>query len=180
MNRVISVRDAARDMALDAEDIALVERMVSPLDAIRALLEASRFIAALRLQMRLMPRGYVVPWVCQCANDMRLSASDREGVAVAEAWLRASDEAHRRAAMAYAERARYTGVGALAAASAGWSSGVLVDSKGEAVADVGEHMMAVAAAGALLSLAATTDDTQGVCRQFVEEAMSLVLPSERL
>ncbi|KAG9598605.1 hypothetical protein KCV01_g8616, partial [Aureobasidium melanogenum] len=162
---VSAVRDAARDMALDAEDIALVERMVSPPEAIRALLEASRFIAALRLQMRLMPRGYVVPWVCQCANDMRLSASDREGVAMAEAWLRTRDEAHRRAAMAHAEHARYTGVGALAAASAGWSSGVLVDTKGQTVAEVGEHMMAVAAAGALLSLAATTDDMPGVCRQ---------------
>lgn len=166
-------------MRLNTGAVALLDDSMSPFEAVHVLLRKSEATMALRLQMRVMPRGYVVPWVCECASQVPLSVTDLQGVRLAEAWAATRGEADRLAALAYAEAAAYVGAGPLIAACAGWSGGTLVDARGTVVGTVGDHLQAHAAAGAIISLAACSGQVEERCHDFVERAMAL-LPVEVL
>lgn len=169
-----SITRAASDMGLEPAAMGRLRNGMTPRAAVQALLDGGLAGAALRLQMRLLPRGYVVPWLCQCAAGMALGEEDRAGLRLAEAWLRERGESTRRKAIAYAASRHYVGAGALIAASAGWSEGFLLDASGKEVAPVAAHLMAVVAAGALLTLAAAGDDFDARCRAFVTSALGLL------
>ncbi|UPG84772.1 hypothetical protein L2Y94_15810 [Luteibacter aegosomatis] len=165
----------AADAGLETAAMAVLDDGMGARAAVVALLEAGRAPCALRLQMHLMPRGYVVPWVCECARESVLSVEDAHGLRLAERWLRLRDDASRDAALAHAQERDYADAGALAAACAGWAEGHLVDGQGQAVVPA-PHMAAAAAAGALLMLAAcregmTMDDA---CAAYVRGGLGLL------
>jgi hypothetical protein len=172
----LTITLAARDMGLGASVIALLRDDMTERAAIRALVEHDDAGAALRLALRLMPRGYVVPWLCQCARAEALDDDALDGLLLAEAWLRERGEPRRRHALAFAAERHYVGVGALVAASAAWSEGFLLDGEGREVAPVAPQMMAVVAAAALLILASTRADFDAQCRAFAASAMGLLPP----
>ncbi|MET0254504.1 MAG: hypothetical protein ABWZ85_01685 [Luteibacter sp.] len=174
----LTITSAARDMGLDASLASLLRDDMRERRAVETLLAQGDVPAALRLGLRLMPRGYVVPWLCQCARAEDLDDEAREGLRFAEAWLRDPSEARRREALAFAARHHYVGVGALIAASAGWSEGFLLDADGNDVAPVATQLMAVVAAAALLTLASPSPDFDARCRAFVSAAMGLLPPED--
>lgn len=169
-----TITKAAQEMGLEPVAIKRLRNGMDPRTAVQALLDSNLPGAALRLQMRLLPRGYVVPWICQCAAEVTLAEDDQDGLRLAETWVRERDEENRRAALAHAASHHYVGAGALIAASAGWSEGFLLDAAGNEVVPVAAHLMAVVAAGALLSLAAAGDDFDACCRGYVTRALGLL------
>ena len=169
-----SITKAAQEMGLEPVAMKRLRNGMDARTAVQALLDSNLPGAALRLQMRLLPRGYVVPWICQCAAEAPLDDDDRDGLRLAETWVRERDEANRRAALAHAAQHHYVGAGALIAASAGWSEGFLLDAAGKEVAPVAAHLMAVVAAGALLTLAASGKDFDTCCRSYVTRALDLL------
>jgi transposase len=167
---------AARDMELGVNAIALLRDDMNERAAVRALLDHGNAGAALRLALRLMPRGYVVPWLCQCVRAEALDDDALDGLLVAEAWLRERGEPRRRNALAFAAERYYVGIGALVAASAAWSEGFLLDGEDKEVVPVAPQLMAVMAAAALLTLASTRTDFDAQCRAFVAAAIGLLPP----
>lgn len=167
--------EKASAAGLDAASLARLDDGMGARAAVVALLDAGEAPCALRLQMHLMPRGYVVPWVCECARESTLSAEEAHGLRLAERWLRMRDDASRDAALAYAQRRGYADAGALAAACAGWAEGQLLDGQGRAIAP-GPHMAAAAAAGALLMLAAQREGTamDDACAAYVRGGLGLL------
>jgi len=173
-----SVSDVAREIGLDDAALQRLHVGIAQRDAVRSLVDEGMAGAAVRLLVRLLPRSYVVPWLCQCATTASLAKTEREGVRLAEAWSRDRGEAHRRAALAHAAARHYVGVGALVAATAGWSEGFLLDADGKEVAPVATHLMAVVAGAALLTLAASGDDFEACCRALVDAGLPLLRPEE--
>ncbi|WP_052191155.1 hypothetical protein [Luteibacter sp. 9133] len=174
----LTIGTAAREMGLDSSLLPLLRDDMSERAAVRTLLAHGDVPAALRLAMRLMPRGYVVPWLCQCVRDSAPDDATHEGLTLAQAWLDERSETRRRAALAYAAACHYVGAGALIAASAGWSEGFLLDGEGRDVAPVAVPLMAVVAAAALLTLASSSPDFDVHCRAFVGSAMELLPPED--
>jgi len=172
----LTITWAARDMGLDANAIALLRDDMTERTAVRALIDHDDTGAALRLALRLMPRGYVVPWLCQCVRAEALDDDALDGLLVAEAWLRERGEARRRSALAFASERHYVGIGAMVAASAAWSEGFMLDGEGREVAPVAPQLMAIVASAALLTLASTRPDFDAQCRAFVASAMGLLPP----
>lgn len=169
-----SITKAAQEMGLEPVALKRLRNGMDARTAVQALLDSNLPGAALRLLMRLLPRGYVVPWICQCASETPLDEDDRDGLRLAQTWIRERDEANRRAALAHAASHHYVGVGALIAASAAWSEGFLLDAAGKEVVPIAAHLMAVVAAGALLTLAAGGNDFDARCRAFVTRALDLL------
>jgi len=172
----LTITLAARDMGVGANAVALLDDDMTERAAIRALVDNGDAGAALRLALRLMPRGYVVPWLCQCVRAEALDDDALDGLLVAEAWLRERGEPRRRSALAFAAERDYVGIGALVAASAAWSEGFLLDGEGREVSPVAPQLMAIVAAAALLTLASTCPDFDAQCRAFVASAMELLPP----
>lgn len=173
-----TIPDLAREIGLDAAALGRLYPGIASRDAVRALVDDGMPGAAVRLLVRLLPRSYVVPWLCQCAAAAPLADEEREGVRLAETWSHGRGEAHRRAALAYAGSRHYVGIGALVAATAGWSEGFLLDAEGKDVAPVATHLMAVVAGAALLTLAASGDDFETCCRALVDAGLPLLRPEE--
>ncbi|SEM93133.1 hypothetical protein SAMN02800694_2182 [Luteibacter sp. UNCMF331Sha3.1] len=178
MTQTPSVPDVAREIGLDDTALRRLHAGIAQRDAIRSLIDDGMPGAAVRLLVRLLPRSYVVPWLCQCATTAPLAEDEREGVRLAEAWSRDRSETHRRAALAHAAARHYVGVGALVAATAGWSEGFLLDADGKEVAPVATHLMAVVAGAALLTLAAAGDDFEAGCRALVDAGVPLLRSEE--
>jgi len=174
----LTIRAAAREMGLDAQAIARLRDDMTERAAVRALLDHGDVGGALRMGLRLMPRGYVVPWLCQCVRAEAPEGDVLDGLLVAEAWLRERAEPRRRSALAFAAERHYVGTGALVAASAAWSEGFLLDGEGRDVAPVAAQLMAVVAAAALLSLASPFTDFDARSRAFVASAMALLPPED--
>lgn len=128
-----ALRQACEEMEIDAGARALLAAETAPQAAVAALLEHGRVQDALRLLARLLPRRYVVAWLCQCARDEALAPADRAGAALAERWVREPSEAHRRDAYEFASAAGYRTLGAWLAASAGWAGGSLAPAQQPAV-----------------------------------------------
>lgn len=174
----LTITSAAQEMGLDPSLLPLLRDDMGEREAVRALVAYGDVPAALRLAMRLMPRGYVVPWLCQCVREGAPDDATRDGLALAQAWLDERSETRRRAALAFAAGRNYVGAAALIAASAGWSEGFLLDGEGRDVAPVAAPLMAVVAAAALLTLASSSPDFDVHCRAFVESAMALLPPED--
>jgi hypothetical protein len=168
----------AREMGLDVHAVARLRDDMTERSAVRALLDHGAVGDALRMALRLMPRGYVVPWLCQCVRAETPEGDALDGLLVAEAWLRERGEPRRRSALAFAAERHYVGIGALIAASAAWSEGFLLDGEGREVAPVAAQLMAVVAAAALLTLASTFTDFDARCRAFVASAIALLPPED--
>ncbi|MDN7808265.1 MULTISPECIES: DUF6931 family protein [Burkholderia] len=148
-----AILDAARQMRLAAPAMARLDAAMSPHAAVRALLDAGLAADALSLLARLLPHRYAVAWVCQCGRGETLAAPDQAGLALAEAWVRDPAEAHRADAAAFAAEHRYRGIGAWAAAAAGWTGGNL-NPRAEQPTPPPAHLCAIAAMAALNYLAA--------------------------
>lgn len=174
----LTITAAAREMNLAPGVALLLEDDMTERAAVRALLDHGNTDAALRLALRLMPRSYVVPWLCQCVRAEAPADDVLDGLLAAEAWLRERGEPRRRAALAVAAGHQYVGIGALVAASAAWSEGFLLDGEGREVAPVAPQLMAVVAAAALLTLASTFADFEARCLAFVASAMGLLTREE--
>lgn len=149
-----NIKQAAAQMELAQEADALLRDDMTPRAAVQALIDAGQVQEALKLLARLLPKRYVVAWLCQCARDQQLSVEDRAGLSLAEHWARDPSEANRRAAYEFASRGGYQALGAWLAASAGWADGSLAPAQQEVPVPPGEHLTAVAAVAALNMLAA--------------------------
>lgn len=172
-----SLPDVAQAMGILPASLTTLHPGSLPGEAIRALLEEGQPGTALRLLAGWLPRGYVVPWACQCVRDGQLSAVDGEGLTLAESWLRHRRETDRASALAFAARQRFVGIGPMLAAGAGWSTGNLTDAAGKAIGPVPLPLMPRMAAGAVLLAAASSPVFASCCRAFAETGLTL-LPTE--
>ena len=107
-----AVMRACQEMEIPAEACALLSPAMSPHAAVSALVEAGQIREALKLLTYLLPRRYVVAWLCQCARGEALDDEDRAGAALAEQWVRDPSERNRRAAYEFANAGGYESIGA--------------------------------------------------------------------
>jgi hypothetical protein len=173
-----NIQQAAAQMELSTEAGAALRDGMAPRDAVDALLAADQAEAALKLLTRLLPKRYVVAWVCQCARDQPLPVEAKAGASLAEKWVRDPSEENRRAAFEFASAGHYRSLGAWLAASAGWAGGSLAPAQQEMKVPPPEHLTAVAAAAAVTMLAAL-DREQYAARRlgFIQRALELLGPS---
>lgn len=165
---------ACIDMDLDAEITEQVRSAPAPRAAVRTLVDAGELGAALALAARLLPRRYLVAWACQCARFDQLDEEDRVGAALAEGWVRATDEPTRSAAAAFADAGGYRSIGTWLAASAGWSGGSLAPAELDCVPPP-DHLSAVAALAALNMAAAKVPVELEQRRQrYLDQALTLL------
>lgn len=174
MKRILAGAAAA---ALDDTATAHLRDGMTARDAVETLLAAGLPACALRLQVHLMPQGYVLPWVCGCVRHGDLPEDEARGFRLAERWMRKRDDESRKAALVHAEASGFADAGALVSACAGWSEGHLTDGHGNDI-PVGPHMVPAAAAGALLMLAARRDggSMNDACAGFVRDGMEFLAP----
>ncbi|WP_448101495.1 DUF6931 family protein [Luteibacter jiangsuensis] len=169
--------DVALAMGIAPSSLTALRPGASAVEAIRTLLDTGQPGAGLRLLAGWLPRGYVVPWACQCARDGQLSVLDTEGLALAEAWLRQRRDTERTSALAFAMRHKFLGIGPMLAASAGWSAGDLTDTAGKAIGPLPQPLMPRMAVGAVLLSATSSPVFASCCRAFAEAGLNL-LPME--
>lgn len=165
---------AVEQMQISAEAAAWLRPGMSAGQAVRTLLQEGQPQAALQLAARLLPKRYVVAWLCQCARGQALAPEARAGIALAERWLREPAESHRRAAYEYANAGGYASLGAWFAAAVGWADGSLAPA-GHAAVVPPEHLTARASVAALNLLAALEPDAFATRRAaYVEQALALL------
>lgn len=152
------VLQACEEMGIDDGARALLAPGMSPQAAVEALLANGRPQEALQLLARLLPKRYVVAWLCQCARDQTLAGEDRAGAALAEQWVREPSEPNRRLAYEFATAGGYRTLGAWLAAAAGWSGGSLAPAAQETPVPAPAHLTARAAVAAINLLAALEPD----------------------
>jgi hypothetical protein len=142
---------------------------------VQALLDGDEAGDALKLLARLLPKRYVVAWLCQCAREQQLSVEDRAGASLAEKWAREPNEANRRAAFEFANAGGYKSLGAWIAAAAGWADGSLAPAKQETPVPPPEHLTACAAVAAVNMMAALAPEQFAARRiAFIQRAMDLL------
>lgn len=171
------IRQAAAQMSLPDEAGALLRDNMAPREAVQTLLDAGKGQDALKLLARLLPKRYVVAWVCQCARDQALPVEAKAGASLAEKWVRDPSEENRRAAFEFANAGGFESLGAVIAATAGMADGSLAPAKQEIPVPPPEHMTAMVAAGAVTMLAAL-DESQFNARKtaFIQRALELLGP----
>lgn len=143
------ILQAAAKMELDAGVQALLRPEMSPVEAVSALLASGAHGDALKLVARLLPRRFVVAWVCQCARGETLTLEARAGASLAEKWARDPSEENRRAAFEFARAGEYKTLGAWIAATAGWAAGSLGPADLNVAIPPPDHLTAVAATAAI-------------------------------
>ncbi|KAF1009022.1 MAG: hypothetical protein GAK28_00655 [Luteibacter sp.] len=116
------IHDAAVRMALTPAALSALAPTSSARAAVSNLLEHQLADDALKLQAHLLQPGYAVAWVCGRARRHILDASDQQGLALAEAWLRDPLDTHRQQALDFAVSHRCATIGAWLAATAAWSA----------------------------------------------------------
>lgn len=149
-----NIKQAAAQMELADEAGALVDDRMAPRAAVQVLLDAGKAADALKLLARLLPKRYVVAWVCQCARDQALPVEAKAGASLAEKWVRDPSEDNRRAAFEFANAGGFKSLGAWLAATAGWVGGSLAPASQETPVPPAEHLTALAAVAAVTMLAA--------------------------
>jgi len=123
--------DAVPVDLLDAESRAALDPGANLRAWIDSLVGAGQPEDALRILGRVLPKRYALAWGCECLrhSHKEMSGTDREsdrvGLALAERWLGAPSEEHRRATLDFAERGEFATPGAWIAAAAGWAEGSL-------------------------------------------------------
>ncbi len=173
-----NVLHAAGQMQLSAEARVLLRSDMAARDAVQVLIDAGRPRDALKLLARLLPTRYAVAWLCQCARGEALSEEDAVGVALAEAWVRESNEAHRRAALDYAAAAGRRSIGTWLAVAVAWSGGSLAPLGSQTPVPPAEHLTASAAVATINLLASLVTDQFAARRDaFVRAALSLLATS---
>jgi hypothetical protein len=142
---------------------------------VQSLLDGGEAGDALKLLARLLPKRYVVAWLCQCAREQQLSVEDRAGASLAEKWAREPNEANRRAAFEFANAGGYKSLGAWIAAAAGWADGSLAPARQETPVPPPEHLTACAAVAAVNMMAALAPGEFATRRiAFIQRAMDLL------
>lgn len=169
------VKQAAAQMELDAKASTSVRDDMAPREAVQALLDAGDAQSALKLLARLLPKRYVVAWLCQLARDQQLSVEGRAGASLAEKWARDPSEANRRAAFEFANAGGYKSLGTWLAASAGWAGGSLAPAGQQTPVPPPDHLTATAAVAAVNLLAGLVAEQFAARRvEFIHRAMDLL------
>lgn len=169
------IKQAVAQMELDEGSRARLSDGMTPRTAVQTLLDAGETTDALKLLARLLPKRYVVAWLCQCARDQQLSVEGRAGASLAEKWARDPSEANRRAAYEFANAGEYKSLGTWIAATAGWAGGSLAPAHQETPVPPPEHLTACAAVAAINMLAALVAEQFSERRiEFIKRAMDLL------
>ncbi len=169
------VHDACLQMGIEPAARALLPPGAVPQDAVRRLLDGGQVQPALQLLAALLPKRYVVAWLCQCARGEALSDDDRAGAALAEQWVRDPGEHHRRIAYEFATADGYQTLGGWIAAAAGWSGGSLAPAGQDTPVPPPALLTARAATAAINLLAAIEPDRFDQRRAaFAGRALSLL------
>jgi hypothetical protein len=152
------VLQACEEMGIDDGARALLTPQMSPRAAVDALLTRGHPQEALQLLARLLPKRYVVAWLCQCSRSEDMPEDDRAGAVLAEQWVRDPTEPHRRVAYEFATGGGYRTLGTWLAAAAGWSGGSLAPATQQTPVQAPAHLTARAAVAAINLLAAMEPD----------------------
>ncbi len=172
---MLNVTQAATQMELEDEVLARLREDMTPRDAVQALLDADDPGSALKLLARLLPKRYVVAWLCQCAREQKLSVEDRAGASLAEKWARDPNETNRRAAFEFANAGGYKSLGTWLAATAGWADGSLAPARQETPVPPPEHLTACAGVAAANLMAALEPEKYTERRlAFIQRALELL------
>lgn len=169
------VNEAAEQMELEPAACARLRADMAPRAAVQSLLDSGDAPSALKLVARLLPKRYVVAWLCQIARDQQLSVEGRAGASLAEKWVRDPNEINRRAAFEFANAGGYKSLGTWLAASAGWAGGSLAPASQTTPVPPPEHLTATAAVAAVNLLAGLVADQFATRRiDFIHRAMDLL------
>ena len=169
------IQQAAEQMELEPGAVANLRAGMTPREAVDALIEAGDVDSALKLLARLLPKRYVVAWLCQCVRGQSLSVEAKAGASLAEKWARYPSEPNRRAAFEFANAGGYKSLGAWLAATAGWADGSLAPAKQETPVPPAEHLTACAAVAATNLLAGLVPEQYAARRiEFISRAMDLL------
>ncbi|NYZ64296.1 hypothetical protein H0E82_16280 [Luteimonas sp. SJ-16] len=169
------VAQACIEMGVEDRARALLAPGLSAQEAVQVLLDAHQVQAALQLLARLLPKRYVVAWLCQCARGEALGDDDRAGAALAEQWVRDPIEHNRRIAYEFASADGYCTLGGWLAAAAGWSGGSLAPAAQETPVPPPPFLTARAATAAVNLLAAIEPDRLDTRRiAFAQRALVLL------
>lgn len=166
---------ACAQMEIDPQACALLQPQMPAALAVQTLLDAGQVQPALQLAARLLPKRYVVAWLCQCARGQALAPESRAGAMLAERWLREPSEGNRRAAYEFANAGGYRDLGAWLAASAGWADGSLAPPRQQTAVVPPDHLTARAAVAALNLLAALDlEHFQARRRGYAQQVLGLL------
>ncbi len=117
-----------------ADDLGEIPEDVTPLDHIAAMSEDEDLSLAIIFTALALPKREAIWWGCLCIRGVGLlSDVTREGLRLAEAWVRNPEEAERRAAGKFAEEEYFQGAGAGIAFAAFATSGSLAPAGLQAV-----------------------------------------------
>ena len=117
-----------------AEEIGEITADLSPLDHLARLAQDEDVNPAIIFAALALPKRESVWWGCLAIRGMgRLDESTREGLRLAEAWVRNPEEDERRAAGEFAEAEYFEGAGAWIAFAAFTTSGSLAPAGLQAV-----------------------------------------------
>lgn len=153
-----TIMQSAAQMGLEKDARDLLRDDMQPGVAVQALLDVEQTGAAIALLARLLPKRFVVAWVCQCARGEDLPMEARAGASMAEKWARDPSEENRRAAFEFANAGDYETLGAWIAATAGWAGGSLAPAEQKVAVPPAEHLTAAAAVAAVNMLAELDED----------------------
>lgn len=171
---MLTVMQGALDMELSAPALGCLQSGMAARPAVRTLLDRGHGFDALKLMARLLPKIYVVAWLCECTRDIPLQWNDRAGVALANAWVREPTEAHRYAALNFWTADQRRTLGAWLAAATGWSGGSLAP-PGVATVPPPDKMTALAAMAVINKLSMLDSAAFERRREaFVERAIHLL------
>ena len=128
-----------------------------PLDYTRRLAASSRPANAIAFLAFLLPRREAVWWAHECVAALLPEAKRAEGFLLADAWVRAPEEANRRRALEAGQSSDYESAADWLALAAGWSGGSVTPiDRRPALA---EHSMCARAVNAAIVLACTAAGT---------------------
>ncbi|MEO1491952.1 MAG: hypothetical protein AAFV19_07345 [Pseudomonadota bacterium] len=132
--RYTTAQQVAEAFPEAAEDIGEIPEGLTPLDFVSTLAEDEDLARAVIFTALALPKREAVWWGCLCIRGIGdVSDVTKEGLRLAEAWVRHPEEAERRAAGKFAEEEYFEGAGAGIAFAAFTTSGSLAPAGLQAV-----------------------------------------------
>lgn len=164
-------------MELEKEAQALVDESYTPQQFLDALLNAHQFDSAVTFLAHALPKRESVWWACVCSKSTLTASTNKDNVdalKIAEQWVYAPTEEHRRQAESLAEKTEFTTPFSWAAMAAFWSGGSIT-APDEPPVPPAEYLYAHAVAGAV-NLSATIDpdrDTEKLYQLFIKQGLDI-------
>ncbi len=162
---------------LSEEAAALMRAELHPQEYVALLMDKTLFADAVRFMAHALPKREGVWWAWTCARRVSGAQSPltiEAALKACEKWIAQPNEENRRAAMAAAEKAKFSTAAGCAALAAFFSGGSLAPPDARAVPP-GEYLTAKAVAGSVILAAVSREPEKAPekFRSFVAQALDV-------